>query len=178
MILSCNEMCHRLCWLASLFFEKHLSYSKSLTWQATAANVRTRSWSKCTAICCPVGNCQWLLWSHSTNVWWLVVAKFCRQKVFSWAFCWYHISCGMGPRVGPALPVRQPVYSWQHRLLHSSSAWRVWQVPGINGMSSSWRLWKKKRECSGVAFHLHGPSVLGGPPYFFPLCIFSKYIAI
>lgn len=99
MILSCNEMCHCLCWLASLFFEKHLSYSKSLTWQATAANVHTRSWSKCTAICCPVGNCQWLLWSHSLNVWWLVVAKFSRQKVFLWAFCWYHISCSMSPRV-------------------------------------------------------------------------------
>lgn len=76
-------------------FWETLSYSKSLTWQATAANVHTRSWSKYTAICCPVGNYQWLLWSHSTNVRWLVVATFCGQKVFSWAFCWYHRSCSM-----------------------------------------------------------------------------------
>lgn len=145
MILSCNEMCHHLCWLASLFFEKHLNYSKPLNWQATAANVHARNQSKYTAICCPVRNCQWLLWSHSANVWWLIVAKFCRQKVFSWTFSWYRISCSMGQKGGTSSSSgTASTADSTGLLLHSSSAWRVSWVPGINGMSSHWRLTVEK----------------------------------
>lgn len=111
-----------------------LNYSKSLSWQATAANVHTRSWFKYTATCCPVGNYQWLLWSHSPNVQWLVAAAFWRQKVFSWAFYWYHISYSMYAQGWDQLtpPDLQ---------LHSSSVWGLWQVRGISaGMSSTWKL--------------------------------------